>query len=283
MKEFQGKTAVITGAAHGFGLEFAKECARRGMNIALADMQKDALDAAVKTVTDMGAAAIGIHTDVSLYENVQAMVKTTMDRFGQIDLLFNNAGVYYHGTVWEVPARDFQWMVDINLLSMAYAMKEVIPIMINQGTDAHIVNIASVAGTMTSRTMAAYHATKHAALALSEATAMDLQRQAPNIKVSAFCPGYIKTSLDHSQEYRPERYKINDDPYYTSELSAKMAKILSKVIESGRPVDDVAAIVFKAIEEEQFYIMTHDEMTPWIQYRMDNILNRENPDANKKF
>ena len=142
MKEFKGKTAVITGAGNGFGMEFAKECAKRGMKLVLADIDGPDLDKAVAELSGAGAEVTGVAADVSLYEEVQKVVKTAVDTYGTLDLMFNNAGVYYIGAIWDMPARDVQWMFDINVMSVFYGMREAIPVMMKQGTPCHIVNTA---------------------------------------------------------------------------------------------------------------------------------------------
>ncbi|MGI6176063.1 MAG: SDR family NAD(P)-dependent oxidoreductase [Christensenellales bacterium] len=277
MKDFKGRTALITGAAHGFGAEFAKEAARREMKVVLVDIDKKALGEMEKTIASMGADVLAIEADVSLYEEVQKAVKAAVEKFSTIDLLFNNAGVYFHGTVWDMPVRDFQWMFEANVLSIIYGMKEVIPIMMKQGTPCHIVNVASIAGVITTRTLTSYHASKHAALAASEATLFDLQMEGANIGMSVYCPGYVQTSLHNSEDHRPERFKAAD-PYYESETYKKLAKQVEKFITTGAPIEPVAGIVFKAIEEDQFYILPDRMFDPWTAKRHQNIQKQENPD-----
>lgn len=283
MKEFKGKTAVITGAAHGFGAEFAKEAAKRGMNLVLADIDKEALDAIVETVEAAGARTVALAADVSLYEGVQQTVAAAADNFGGVDLMINNAGVYFIGSVVDMPARDFQWMFDANVLSVIYGMKEAIPHMLKQGTACHILNVASIAGIITNRSMTAYHASKHAVVAASEATFYDLQAMGANIGMSIFCPGYVQTDLNHCEKHRPARYQAPDDPYYQSDTYKKNVHLVDKFITGGAPIDDVAALCFKAIEDEQFYILPTEMFEPWIVRRHRNIEEKKNPDINNMF
>lgn len=284
MKEFKGKTAVITGASHGFGAEFAKEAARRGMNLVLADIDGDALAATEKDVKDLGAKVFTLTVDVSLYEGVQEVVASALANFGGVDLMINNAGVYFIGSVVDMPVRDFQWMFDANVMSVIYGMKEAIPVMQKQGAPCHILNVASIAGIITNRTMTAYHASKHAVVAASEATYYDLQATEGNqIGMSIFCPGYVQTDLNNCEKHRPARYRDDNDPYYKSDTYKKNVHLVDKFITGGEPIDDVAAICFKAIEDDQFYILPTEMFEPWTVKRHRNIEQKKNPDINNMF
>ncbi|MDL2293059.1 SDR family NAD(P)-dependent oxidoreductase [Ruminococcaceae bacterium OttesenSCG-928-D13] len=281
MRAFKGKTAVITGAANGFGLEFAKECARREMKVVMNDIDGADLQKAAEAVRAFGAEVATLEADVSLYEEMQKLVKLAVDSFGTLDLMFNNAGVYYIGRVWEMPVRDLRWMLDANVLSVFYGMREAIPVMQKQGTPCHIVNVASVAGLTTARTMSAYNASKAAVVAASEAALMDLKALPDNnIGLSVFCPGYVKTDLDNCERHRPQRYAQDGDPYYESAAYKKNTTMLHKFIQGGEKIDVVVPSVFRGIEEDSFYISTDatDEMfTPVMQKRFGNIVSKTNP------
>ena len=146
MKEFKNKVALITGAGNGFGFEIAKECAARGMKLALNDIDKKDLEIASEALRKEGAEVLTLHADVTIPEEVDKMVDRTIDTFGQIDFLVNNAGVAISGPVWELPLQDWEWIVSANIMSQVYAMKKVIPLMLKQDTECHILNVASVAG-----------------------------------------------------------------------------------------------------------------------------------------
>lgn len=184
MKEFEGKVAVITGAGNGFGVEIAKECAYRKIKMILVDIEKEDVELTKKMVCSMGGEAIALQADVTLFEEVKKMIDIAIEEYGQIDLLFNNAGVAIPGVIWELPMRDWDWIVQVNVMSQVYAMNLAIPIMLKQNTPCHIINTASVAGLITSDGMPAYHTTKHAAVALSESVSYDLQKINANIKIS---------------------------------------------------------------------------------------------------
>lgn len=277
MKEFKDKVALITGAANGFGAEFVKEAACRGMRIAAVDIEKEEVEAICKIAREKGAEAIAIHADVTKPEEVERMVSETMAAYGQIDLLMNNAGVAIPGVVWELPLRDWEWIVHANLLSQVYAMRLVIPIMLKQGTPCHIMNTASVAGMITSNGMPAYHATKHAAVALAESVDYDLQAIGANIRISVYCPGFVQTDLHNYERHRPEQYRDDSDPYYKSASFFRGQKTAEHVIKTGMPIDSVGMSVFTALEDEDFYILTHPIYTTLIGKRVTDMLAGKGP------
>lgn len=279
MKDFKNRVALITGAAHGFGAELAQEAARRGMKLVLADIDEPALKRSVQQVADLGAQVESIVADVSLEEDVDKMVKAAMARFGQIDLLINDAGIALAGTVWQLPSRDWEWIMHVNLMSQVYAMQRVIPIMLKQKTPCHIVNVASIAGLIDTPGMPAYHASKFASVGLTEATAYDLQRAGANINLSVMCPGFVQTDLYHTEDRRPERYQAPDDPYYQSPTFKAGQQMAKYVIETGMPIDSIALTVFQAIEDDEFYILTHPVFNTLIGDRVKRIVNGDKPDV----
>ncbi len=277
MKEFKDKVVLITGAANGFGREFVKEAAARGMKIAAVDIEKDEVEAVAASVRETGAQIITIPADVTKPEEVEAAVNKVMETYGQIDMLMNNAGVVIPGPVWELPLGDWEWITHANFLSQVYFMRLVIPIMLKQKTHCHIVNTASVAGLLTGDGMPAYHATKFAAVALSESVSYDLQAIGADIVVSVYCPGFVQTDLHHCERHRPPQYSDPSDPYYSSPEFYQGQKIAETEILTGMPIDSVGMRVFQAIEDEQFYILTHPIYTTPIGRRVTNMLAGKGP------
>lgn len=220
----------------------------------------------------MGADAISVVIDATIESEVASMVDTAMEKYGQIDLLFNNAGIAITGPVWEVPTRDWEWIMGVNVMSQVYAMKLIIPIMLKQATPCHIVNTASIAGLLTTTGMPLYHTTKFASVALTEAVAHDLKAIDANIKMSVYCPGFVQTDLHNYERHRPERFKDDTDPYYTSETyKAGQARAKHSIL-TGIPIDSVALSVFTGIEEEQFYILTHPKYSTVVGGRVKTML-----------
>ena len=278
MKEFKGKVALITGAAYGFGREFVKQAAQRGMKIAAVDIMGEELETVVPEAKELGAEDIfTITADVGIYEETEKVVAAVMERYGQIDLLMNNAGVAVPGNGINLPLRDWEWIVQTNLMSHIYFMRQVIPIMIKQGTHCNIMNTCSVAGVLNFVGMVPYYTTKHAAVALAESTNYELQAMGADIAMGIFCPGYVQTNLDHSEWYRPERFRDEKDPYYQSEEFARGQAEAKHVIETGFPLEGFGAKVFEAVENDQFYVLTHEMYDGMIQLQTMEKVKRTNP------
>lgn len=193
MKEFNDKVAVITGAASGIGRSLAKLSAQNKMKIVLADVEKSTLTATENEIKTEGGDVLAVHTDVSKIEDIQALVQKTLDRYGQVDLLFNNAGVAAGSAIWESTLNDCKWVIGVNLWGVLHCIMEFIPIMLKQNTSCHIVNTSSIAGMSSFHPSSLYNLTKSAIVALSEQLHHDLAIRGTNIKVSVLCPGYVKT------------------------------------------------------------------------------------------
>ena len=277
-KDLAGRVALITGAAYGFGKEFVKEAAKRKMKIAAVDIMEDELAKIEDVAKEFGAEDILIiPADVSLYEETEKVVNAVMDKWGQIDLLMNNAGTCTPGPGFVIPLQDWEWIFRTNYLSHVYFMRQVIPIMRKQGTHCNIMNTCSVAGLITSTGMAAYYTTKNAAVALSECIEYEMQETGSDIHLGVFCPGFVRTNFDHADEYRPARYAHGDDPYYQSETFAKGKAAAQFVIGTGYPIEGFGERVFRAIENDEFYVVTHREYDEHIIKQVEQTIARENP------
>jgi len=273
---FEGKVAVITGAGSGFGREFAKEGAALGMKLVLADLDAAALAATVDAVRAQGGDAIGVTTDVSDAAQVEALARASLDAYGGVHLLFNNAGVGAGGFVWENSANDWQWVFGVNVMGVANGLRAFVPVMLEQNEPAHIVNTASVAGLLAAPAMGVYNASKHAVVALTETLHHDLRLAGASlIGVSLLCPAFVPTGIADAERSRPEAL-ANEAPYTASQKLA--ARQLTRAVEGGKlTARDVAHLTFDAVREGRFYVITHPNIMASVQLRLDDIAQLRNP------
>ncbi|MES3035256.1 MAG: SDR family oxidoreductase [Gemmatimonadota bacterium] len=275
MMEYAGRVAVITGAGSGFGREFARVAAARGMKLALADINQPALDETVRELRDAGAEVLGLRTDVSSADAIQALADATMAAYGAVHLLFNNAGVASGGFVWESTAADWQWVMGANVWSVIHGVRIFTPLMLAHGEPAHIVNTASAAGLITAPNMGIYNLSKHAVVALSETLYHDLRLVRAKVGVSVLCPAFVPTGIANSHRNRPAEL-ANATPPTASMLQAQQASV--KAVESGRiSAPEIAQLTFAAIDAGQFYIVPHEKILDLVALRMQDVIARRNP------
>lgn len=280
MKNFAGNVAVITGGGSGLGRAFARLAAARGMNLVLADVQQDALDAVVSELRAGGAQVIGVRTDVSQAAQVEALAEAAMAQFGKINLLFNNAGVTAGGVVWENSESDWNWLLGVNLHGVINGLRAFTPLMLRSaaqdpGYEGHIVNTASMAGLLAGVGSGIYSVSKHAVVALSEALYQDLSLVSEKVRCSVLCPSYVPTAIGDSERNRPAGL-TRPGPLTASQRAAK--KLSQDAITSG-PVsaESVAQATLGAVERGQFYVFTHPETLIAVRSRFDHILAQQNP------
>lgn len=277
MKEFKDKVVVVTGAASGIGRAIAERCFQEGMKVVLADIEQQALDQAEQALKEAGASVLAVRTDVSKTEDVEALARKTLDTFGAVHLLVNNAGVGAGSTAWESSLADWQWVMGVNLWGVIHGVRVFVPIMLAQDAECHIVNTASVAGVLPYHPSATYQVTKHAVVALTENLCHSLAGIQAKVKVSVLCPGWVNTRIMDSERNRPP--ELLNEPVseaMSPELEA-IVQDMRRAAQAGMAPQQVADSVFEAIREEQFYILTHPEFTPYIQRRMEDILQQHNP------
>jgi len=278
MKYFKDKVMVVTGAGSGIGAAIAKEGALRGMKVVLNDIDGENVKKTLEEIKKMGGEGVIQCADISLLENVQSLYNLTMDTYGQVDILVNNAGVSVSGPIWEIPIQDIQWITEVNFLSHTYGMNIFLPKMIEQGTEAAVINVASTAGVMISSNAAMYHTTKSADIAQTESTSLALKARGFNhIQMHALCPAFVQTTINESDKHRPERYANLDDNYYKGQ-EFKSGNIRStRQVLGGIPIDSVGLTVFTALEDNKFYIWTHPESIIPAAQRITNMVNGRNP------
>ena len=277
MKEFAGKVAVINGAANGIGRALADRCAKEGMKLVLADIEKDALTRAEMELEDVGATVMAVQTDVSKHTEVEELAQKALDKFGAVHLLFNNAGVVVGGAIWEQSLEDWKWILGVNLWGVIHGIRTFVPIMLNQDTECHIVNTASFAGLRSAPGVGSYKVTKHGVVSMSETLYHELRGIDSKVKISVLCPGGTDTTIMTGSRNRPEELKNNQPKESLGPWHQAQWERLESALESGMPPREVADIVFNAIQNEKFYIITHPHMLETVRMRMDEILEQRNP------
>ena len=279
---YRDKVAVITGAASGIGQGLAEHCCRKGMRVVLADIETKVLQQTETQLKHKGASVIAVQTDVSKLSDMQALAQKTLENFGAVHLLFNNAGVAAGTKSWESTDADWQWVIGVNLWGLIHSLRVFIPMMLKQKADCHIVNTASVLGLMSWNNSATYHTTKHAIVALSEQLRHELMEEKSKIKVSVFCPGFIKTQITEATRNRPQSLQNPDDPeqIHSDKIFKRVMKFHRYLLEEEGITPEQAAIeVFDAMDKDQFYIFANaDEFMPLIKTRFEKIVQDINKD-----
>ena len=270
---FEGKVAAITGAASGFGRELARLGARQRMRLALADVQRDALDVVVNELKRTGTGVISDVVDVAQSAQVQRFAEHAFSAFGNVHLLINNAGVGGGGYLWENTARDWQWVMGVNLMGVVHGIQHFVPRMLvaNQGGEpGHIVNTASIAGWLAAPLMGVYNVSKHAVVALSETLYHDLKLAESTIGVSVLCPAFVPTGIAQSYRFRPAEL-LNAAELTASQRIAQVAS--EKAVASGKiTAEEIAQLTFDAVRDNRFYVFTHPQILPSLRARFDAVL-----------
>jgi NAD(P)-dependent dehydrogenase (short-subunit alcohol dehydrogenase family) len=280
MKDFKGKVAVITGAASGIGYGLAERCAKEGMKVVLAGINEDTLKKAEKEIKKTGATILVVKTDVSKAGDVENLAKKTIDAFGAVHLLFNNAGFGILSTMWESTLNDWQWILGVDLWGVIHGVHFFVPIMIEQKTECYIVNTAGAAGFI-APPYSPYAVAKHGVVVLSEMLYRELGLRGHNIGVSVLCPGFTITKALDAERNRPAELKNapGEGATGTTDPNIKaMIEFMQQTLDKGMPPSQLADIVFSAIKEKKFYIMpSFEESRLNIKIRMEDILEQRNP------
>lgn len=277
MKELKDKVAVITGGASGIGRAIADRLAREGVKLVLADIEEKALAQAEQELTGQGATVLALRTDVSKLADIERLAQQTVDKFGAVHLLFNNAGVAAGGPLWECTQADWEWVLGVNLWSVIYGIRVFVPLMLKQNTECHIVNTASMAGLASTPGLGIYNVTKHGVVTLSETLYGDLASVESKIKVSVLCPGWVNTRIHDSFRNRPAQLQNAPGSEVQNPAMEAQTAAIRQLIESGLSAQQVAEEVYQAILDERFYILTHRDWKGIIKKRMENIIAEGNP------
>ena len=277
MKEFQGKVAVVTGAASGIGRALAERCAQVGMRVVLAGINEQTLLQASQELKAEGASVLAVQTDVSKAGDVEALAQKAFDTYGAVHLLFNNAGVGAGTIIWESTLADWEWTIGVNLWGVIHGIRAFVPRMLEQDTEGHIVNTASIAGLTSGPGLGIYKVTKYGVVTLSETLYHELALRGAKIKTSVLCPGFVKTRIMDGARNRPARLQNDPAEVKMGPESVALIQFMLQAVEAGMPPQQVADIVFQAIRDETFYILTHPESKEEIRVRMEDMLQERNP------
>ena len=279
MQTLRGRTAVITGAASGFGLELARLAAREGMQLALADVQGDALERAAQELREAGASVLAQRVDVARADALDALGAAVRERFGAPHLVFNNAGVGAGGLIWEHSAADWQWVLGVNLMGVVHGVRVFTPMMLaaaaaDAAYEGHIVNTASMAGLLCPPLMGPYNVSKHAVVALSESLHQDLALVTAQVRASVLCPYFVPTGIHQSERHRPAELPAAP-PTHSQAVARAMT---GKAVGGGKlSAAQVAQLVVDAVREQRFYIYSHPQALAGVRRRLEDLVQGCNP------
>jgi NAD(P)-dependent dehydrogenase (short-subunit alcohol dehydrogenase family) len=275
MRNLAGKTAVVTGAASGIGLAVSRCLGADGMRVMMADVEEPALADAAKSLADEGIEVATTVTDVSDAESVDALASATLERFGAVHVVCNNAGVSRGGPSWEIPLPIWSWMIGVNVMGVVHGIRSFVPHLIAQG-EGHVVNTASVGWLVAGMWMSPYFATKHAVIALSESLHHELSAMGSPVRVSVLCPGMVQTRIYESYRNWPAKYGEWPEPADAAAI-AKWRQEAKSTVQAGVDPAIVAKATRDAIVSDQFWVLTHPEFADAITDRSRGAVEGRNP------
>lgn len=274
MDSFEGKVAVVTGAASGIGRALAGRFAAAGASVVLADVEAGPLEQAAAELAGGGATVLAVPTDVRHGESVDALRDAALDRFGAVHVLCNNAGVSTGGRLWEHSTDDWEWLLGVNLWGVIHGVRAFTPSLLAQG-EGHIVNTASIAGLLAPPYLGVYNVTKHAVVALSETLFGELAMEGSEVGVSVLCPGWVATRIHESHRNRPDAAPAGEED--EGVFGAGFADVAAGLIAAGLAPVAVADMVLDAVRDRRFYVLTHPDWTPLVADRMERIVRGDDP------
>ena len=278
MREFRDRVAVVTGAGSGIGRGLAERFAAEGMKVVLADVEQSALDQADAEMRERGATVLPVRTDVSKPEQMEQLAQQTLEAFGVVHIVCNNAGVGGPGgPVWERTLADWQWVLGVNLWGVIHGIRVFLPIMLKQEDEGHIVNTASMAGLLSIPMLSIYNVTKHAVVTLSETLYLELQGTGSKIGVSVLCPGFVDTNIATSDRNRPAEMRNEGGEPELTPQQQMTRQMMEGMLKAGMKPAAVADKVFEAVCDGKFYVLSHPDMKDGIRRRMERIIDETNP------
>ena len=282
MKDFKDKVAVITGAAGGIGFGLAERCAQEGMKVVLADIDEKYLRRrTARKMEKIGANFITVVTDVSKASDMEELAKRTLEEYGAVHLLVNNAAIAHTKYAWNYSLKDWEWQIGVCLWGVIHGIRIFVPIMLNQDTEGHIVNTASMEGLISGSGPGGtiYGLCKHAIVSITETLRTDFELKESKLKASVLCPGFVLTRIFQGDIHRPKEFE-NDLNSIIEDSRAEdyTASFVAEDVLTQSPMmnpKEVADITFQAIRDEKLYILTHKDalMKRIVKERFDEILN----------
>ncbi len=268
MKKFKGRVAVVTGGASGIGLGMARSFASRDMKVVIADLNEETIAAAVSELESAGAEVLGQRCDVSSLDAVQGLADATMERFGAVHVLCNNAGVGIPTSARNMKLADWKWIIDVDLWGPIHGVHVFLPLIEEQG-EGHVNATSSMAGLIASGMMGAYNVAKHGVVALMASLERELRAKKSPIHTSVLCPGPINTNISrNSVARRPGRAK----PAQDGERAGKVANSIQSALEDGMDPNEVGELVAEAIAAERFWVLTHPRWARAVQKQLDALV-----------
>ncbi len=280
LSEFEGRVAVVTGAASGIGKALCERFAREGMHVVLADVEADALRRAEAEVAALGAQTLSVATDVSQPDALSRLAEATLERFDKVHVLCNNAGVFAGGRIWDAVGTDWEWVLGVNVYGVLYGVRAFVPIMLEQAEPAHVVNTCSMAGLINMPLSGVYNVSKHAALSITETLYHELKALDTPVGCSALCPELIRTGIGRSDRNRPAHLKRPDEAGTPEQALVEAA--IGESVATGLDPAQMAERVYEGIRTDRFYLLAEAGST-WDRAcltRLDDIRARRNPTSN---
>lgn len=274
--DFDGKVAVVTGAASGIGRALAGAFAAEGMKVVLADVEAEPLERAASELRAAGADVFAVEADVSRAADVERIGAAAMDVFGALHVACNNAGVSGGGLTWEIDVATWDWILGVNLYGVIHGVRTFTPLIIASG-GGHIVNTASMAGLTSNPGMSPYNVSKHGVVTLSETMSIELQLTHPEVGVSVLCPGWVRTRIHQAERNRPLGIDGPSSDEVGDEGLAALRAMIEQWIEEGLDPAEVAGLVVDAIRANRFYVLTHPTWQTMVRDRVERMLGGQNP------
>ena len=276
MKDFKDKVAVITGAGRGIGRGIALRCAKEGMKIVLAGFGKESITKTAADLNALGTETLIVQTDVSVLADIENLAEKSYETFGAVDLLVNNAGVTTANSLLTSTMDDWHWVMGVNFYGVLHGVHVFTPRMIAQETTSHIVNISSLLGIAVGEGI--YSVSKHAVVTLTEALHAELEKEAPHVKATVYCPGWVSTEIDTGERSRPARFKKNEIP-----VTEETRKFMRESLAGGISIEESADILFNGLVNDKLYVgpKAFESQLPkfadHVRNRTENILNENIP------